>query len=120
MNQRLEDARRAAGQAGIEALRPQRRVDPLLARFFATQVQEWLDLELGPGLQVELRGQRPTVLEKGVALYQLRLVPDLCRWLLLRPRRGRWWPHVPDRPCLALVDWLRQIRRHRTGHYRGG
>lgn len=118
--ERAQAAWRAAGRAGLQALGPLRAVEPALESFHRDRIEDWLQRELPEhGLQVRARRGRFTVQVLGRERFQLRFVPDACRWLLF-VRRGRaWWPDEPGRPCLSLADWLGQLRQVLTGARRG-
>ena len=110
MSRRTEQARRWFGPAGPEALHPAFKPEPAVLEFYGRAAQEWLDMEV-PGVTVKIR--EPNELRLG-AEYRLRLAPEACRWILLE-RRGRAWRLLrPSKACLALTDWLAQVRRRLT------
>lgn len=113
----LERARAAwslVGAAGLQALGPL-RATPELEAFHHRQIELWLRREV-PDLAVEIRSarNRHTIMVDGRDSFQLRFVPDACRWILFERRERSWWPGATGRPCLALTDWLGQIRRRLT------
>lgn len=109
---RLRAAHAAAGLAGLEALYPSRRLDSQLVEFYRTVALDYLALH---GLEGTVQcGPNRLLVALPSARFQLRIAPDRCRWLLLVHRGKRWQPYVPGKPCLDLVDLLKQVRRLTT------
>lgn len=113
--ERARAAQRLAGEVGLAALGPV-RATPELEAFHRQQIEHWLQRELAGGaLQVRSARNRHTVLVAGREQFQLRFLPDACRWLLFHKQQRAWWPVPPRRPCLSLTDWLGQVRQSLTG-----
>lgn len=114
----LQRALGAGGPESALALSPCRAIEPRLLQFYADQALEWLRREL-PDREWRARTRTHRItLEGGRRGYQLRLVSDRCRWLLLVGTSRRWTVPPMLGPCLSLVDWLRQIR-HLEGSQAG-
>ena len=109
------DALRLAGLPGLAALGLNRRLEPTLEEFHRQRIQAWLERELaGWNLEVRDARGRVTVRVDGRDRFQLRFVPDGCRWFLFQKRGRSWRLWLPPRPCLSLTDWLGQVRQELT------
>ena len=115
---RAELACRGGGRAGLCALLPQPKLSAEFSQFHQKTIADWLQRELAsfsPGVSAS-NCKYTMTFSRGPQL-QLRFVPRFSRWMLLVRRRGYWWPHVPakNKRCLALTDWLGQVRQIVTG-----
>ena len=115
---RAELACQSGGRAGLCALLPQPKLPASFVQFQQNNIANWLQRELADfSPRVQASNCKYTLTFSQGPQLQLRFVPRYSRWLLLAKRQGYWWPHVPakHKRCLALTDWLGQVRQIVTG-----
>ena len=115
---RAELACQSSGRAGLCALQAPPALPPLQTAAYERFIASWLRREMnGYDPQISAQGSRFTLSFSQGPKLQLRFVPRYCRWILMVKRGRFWWPHVPARGkrCLALCDWLGQVRQIVTG-----
>lgn len=115
---RAELACWSGGRAGLCSLLPQPKLPTELTQFHQATITNWLQRELAPfSPNVAAANCKYTLSFSQGPKLQLRFVPRYSRWMLLVKRQGYWWPHVPakNKRCLALTDWLGQVRQIVTG-----
>ena len=114
---RAQLACQSSGRAGLNALLPQPKLDAAFTTSQQRAIENWLQRELSAYAQdIKAANCRYTIKCSQGPQMQLRFSARYSRWLLLVRRERYWWPHLPRRKrCLALVDWLGQVRQIVTG-----